>query len=134
MLLTIIGMIITFLCGLLLGGYVFYLLMMNALDKDPQSVLNHLIGQNSSVKMFNSDNIDELLDSLEESELDTLNDCLELVAETHGTQVYLFEDITDRFVSQGATLEEAVSRAHERHPGTNFSVWMDEPETTNDNS
>ena len=133
MVLDILGIFIAFMVGMIVGSYLFYRLLLNAVEKDPRVVIEQLFGD--SVKVFNNDNIDELLDSLEAADdLDADDECLELVAETHGNQIYLFEDGTDRFVSQGTTLEEAVARAHERHPGINFGVWMDEQKATNDNS
>ena len=111
--------IIAFVSGVVIGGYVFYRLLISAVEKDPHVVINQLFGDEPNVKVFSSDNIEEYIDFLENE----YGEQLDLIVETHGNQVYLFEYGTDKFIAQGATIDEAVSRAKELHPGISFDIF-----------
>ena len=118
----LIGFLI-FVIGVLLGGYWFYLLMVNAFTKDPELVLKHLAAEYEEI-----DDVEEYINAKTNEiinvQSDFLDDCVELTVEKHNSQIYMFFKDTDKFAGQGKTVLEALERVHKRFPGNNFTYSL----------
>jgi hypothetical protein len=103
---------IIFLIGMLLGGYIFFILLIKTYDSDPELVINCLEGKD----------LDEELKSKTNKSTNKSTNKVELICEYHGSQVYVFFKKDDVFAGQGTTLAEALEQAMQRFPGVLFSV------------
>ncbi len=99
---------IIFLIGMLLGGYVFFILLIKTYASDPELVIKCLEGKD--------------LDEEINSNTNKSTNKEELICEYHGSQVYVFFKKDDVFAGQGHTLAGALEQAMQRFPGVLFSV------------
>ena len=116
MILYIVIVVVSFVIGAALGGWIFYASMMRAYDNNPSAMLTALARHSR-------------LAEIEDEET-----YYELEVEKVGSKIHVSFKDNGMFVAQGNTLDEAVDAAQERYPTMAFIYEIelaDEEPSTN---
>jgi hypothetical protein len=110
----ILAVIIAFVIGLLIGGYIFFWLTVTAYSMNKQDVIDALD------KSISIDDDEKPISAK------TTANAIEILIEQHGAKFIGWAADSDMFVSQGNTIEEVLKYASERFPGTEFTYGLAE--------